>query len=123
MKNLFSRKVKIKLVYAGTGKKFCTCKLTKEEFHIICEAANVGGETLEEFLQSVIDELVQFSREELAAGNLYKKKPLEKRKAPEIPTESGWRFPGTNIDVISIALGITAVMVAIFAVVFMLAVS
>ncbi|GEM_PF-3329364 len=123
MKNPFAERIKIKLVYKDTKKKFCTCKLSKEEFNVICEAANVGGETLEEFLQSVIDELVQFSREELATGNLYRKKPLEKRKAPEIPTESGWRFPGTDIDVISIALGITAVMVAIFAVVFMLAVS
>jgi len=123
MKNLLTRRIKLKLVYANTNKKFCTCKLTKEEFNIICEAANVGGETLEEFLQSVIDELVQFSREELATGNLYKKKPLKKRKAPEIPIESGWRIPGTNIDITSIALGIAAVMVAIFAMVFILAVS
>lgn len=108
MKNRFSKKVKIKFIYAESGKKFCTCKLTKEEFNMITKAAHITGKLLDEFFQDVIDETIKKYRYELTTSNFYRQNPIEKRiyDRPTIICSSAETVPlnRTERDVLMVAL-------------------
>ena len=51
---------KVKVIFKGTsGEKICAIRFTKQEFDTILTAAELQGQTVEQFFKTIIEDLIK----------------------------------------------------------------